>query len=100
MLPQQSVPDPTPQVVNLFPDQPPSMFAIEFVRRELVPVGRDKWYQIIKDEIPHVTVGNRFVVSTHAVSMWLMGKQEAPVDDGGSVLRMVVPESVDRAVTL
>lgn len=87
----------TPAVgINLFPDEPPSMFAIDFVRKGLVPVGRDKFNRIVRDEIPHVEVGNRRLVSTYAVSQWLLGHNEAPTNGEGCVVHMVPREPEDR----
>jgi hypothetical protein len=80
-------------VPNLFPGEPPAMHAIEFVRRGLVPVGRDRWNRIVENEIPHVRVGNRRVVSTLAVSAWLLQAHETPAVDGeGSALHLIGPE--------
>jgi hypothetical protein len=95
MLQPSSVPTPEPpsEVPNLFPDQPPAMHAIEFVRRGLVPVGRDRWNIIVTNEIPHVKVGNRRVVSTLAVSAWLLQAHETlAAGDEGPVLHLLGSE--------
>ena len=89
-------PSPSPEVPDLLPDQPASMYAIEYVRRGLVPVGRDQWNRIVRDDIPHVRVGNRRVVAKAAVSAWLLGTQQTPDRKAeGSPLRLI--ESEERA---